>query len=92
MAPTASGIWRRIMRGLVSRHDQIILRRDVVAPVARPADVERLALDGAARHVRQLGDDADLRDVVEKIVVDHRAVDQRKREVAHVDGKTESPR
>ena len=71
------------MRG----HDQIVFRRDVVTAVARPADVERLALDGAAGHVDELGDDTHLRGVVETLVRHHGAVDQGKREVARVDGQ-----
>ena len=75
------------MRGLVRGHDQVVFRRDVVAAVTRPSDVERLAFDGAAGHVDELGDDAHLRGIVEVLIRHHRAVDEGQREVARVDGQ-----
>ena len=75
------------MRRLVSGHDEVVLGGNVVAAVARPADVERLALDGAARHLYELVHHAHLGGIVEQRVVDDRAVHQRKRKVAHVDGQ-----
>ena len=75
------------MRGLVRRHDQVILWRDVIATVARPSDVERLALDRAARHFDQLADHAHLHRVAQQRVVDYRTVDQGQRKVSHIDGK-----
>ena len=76
-----------VMRGLVRGHDQVVFRRDVVAAVTRPSDVERLAFDGAAGHVDELGDDALLRGSVEVLIRHHRAVDEGQREVARVDGQ-----
>jgi len=60
-----------------------------VADVASQADFERLPLDSAARHVDELGHHAHLGGVIEAGVVHHRAVDQGKRQIAHVDGKPE---
>ena len=74
------------MRG----HDEVVLGRDVVAAVARPSDVKRLALDGAARHVDKLGDNAHLRVVVQVGVFNNRAVDQGQSQVARVDGKADA--
>ena len=76
------------MRGLVRRHDQVILGRDVVATVARPSDVERLALDRASRHFDQLADHTHLHRVAQQRIIDYRAVDQGQRKVSHIDGKS----
>ena len=69
-------------------HQEVVLDGQVEAVVARPADIERLALDGARGHVDELGKYPELDVVVHARIVDHRAGDQRQREVARVDGQT----
>ena len=76
------------MPPLVRRHDQVILGRDVVATVARPSDVERLALDRASRHFDQLADHTHLHRVAQQRIIDYRTVDQGQRKVSHIDGKS----
>ena len=49
-----------------------------------------MALDGAARHVDELGEHAHLDGVLEQRVLDDRAVDELQAQVAHVDGEAHS--
>ena len=65
-----------VVRGLVRRHVQIIVDRDVEACVTDPAQVERLALDGANDHLGELVEHAQFhvglqRGVVENCLGDH---------------------
>ena len=76
------------MRG----HDQVVLGGDVVAAIARPSDVESLALYGATRHLDELGDNAHLRMIVKIGVFHNRAVHQGQSQVASVDGKADALR
>ena len=78
------------MGGLVRRHDQVILRSDIVAAIARPTNVESLPLDRATGHVDQLADDANLGRVIQVGIFHHRAVDQGKRQIAGIDGKADA--
>ena len=66
----------RVVRRLVVGHQQVVLDGEVEAVVSRPADVERLALDGASGHVDEFGEHAQFDGVVETGVVNHGAGDQ----------------
>ena len=90
-ADNGSGGKRRrsaVVRGLVRRHVQIIVDRNVKAPVADPAQVERLALDGTDDHLGKLVEHAKLHVCVECGVVENRLGDHGERQVTAVDGKT----
>ena len=53
-ADNGSGGKRRgsaVKRGLVRRHVQVVINRDIKAPVTDPTQVERLTLDGADDHL-----------------------------------------
>ena len=73
----SGGKWRgsAVVRGLVRRHVQIIVDRDVEAPVADPAQVERLALDGANDHLGELVEHAEFHVCHERRVVENRLGD-----------------
>ena len=70
----SGGKWRgsAVVRGLVRRHVQIIVDRDVKAPIADPAQVERLTLDGANDHLGELVEHAELHVCPERGVVENR--------------------
>ncbi len=69
-------------------HQEVVLDGQVEAVVARPADVERLSFDRARGHVDEFGKYPELDVVIHARIVNHRAGDQRQREVARVDGQT----
>ena len=80
----------RVVGGLVARHLEIVVDRDVPAAVARPADVERLALDGAGGHGHELVQHAHLHGVVEARVGQDAAGHLGERQVAVVDGQADA--
>ena len=76
-----------VVRGLVRRHVQIIVDRDVEACVTDPAQVERLALDSANDHLGELVEHAEFYVGLERGVVENRLGDHGERQVTAVDGK-----
>ena len=77
---------RRVVGGLVGRHVEVVLRQDVPAAVADPAEVERLALDGALLHLEELLHDSEAHVGGEVLVAQHVAEHVGESEVADVDG------
>ena len=75
------------MGRLVDSHGEVVLGRDVVAAVAGPTQIERLALHRATGHGDELLDDAHLHGVLQKRIVHHRTVHHGKGQVPHVDGQ-----
>ena len=69
------------------RHVQIIVDRDVKAPIADPAQVESLALDGANDHLGELVEHTEFHACLERGVVENRLGDHGERQIAAVDGK-----
>lgn len=51
MAPGGKRRGSAVKRGLVRRHVQVVINRDIKAPVTDPTQVERLTLDGADDHL-----------------------------------------
>ena len=89
-ADDGSGGKRRgsaVVRGLVRRHVQVIVDRDVEAPVAYPTQVERLALDGTNDHLGELVEHAEFYVGLQRGVVENRLGDHGKCQVAAVDSK-----
>jgi hypothetical protein len=72
------GEWHRsgVERRLVARHHEVVVNREIEAVVARPADVERLALDGARGHLHELLEHPQAALGGERVVVHHRAGDE----------------
>ena len=70
------------------RHVQIIVDRDVKAPIADPAQVECLALNGADDHLGELVEHAEFHVCLERGVVENRLGDHGERQIAAVDGKS----
>ena len=68
-----------VIRGLVRCHVQVIVDRDVKAPVAYPAQVERLALDGADDHLGELVEYTEFHVCLERGVVENRLGDHGER-------------
>ena len=77
----SGGKWRgsAVVRGLVRRHVQIIVDRDVKAPVADPTQVERLTLDGSDDHLGELVEHAEFHVCLERGVVENRLGDHGER-------------
>ena len=89
-ADNGSGGKRRgsaVKRGLVRRHVQVVINRDIKAPVTDPTQVERLTLDGADNHLGKLVEYAQLHVGLQRGVVENRFGDHGERQVAAVDGK-----
>ncbi len=76
-----------VKRGLVRRHVQVVINRDIKAPVTDPTQVERLTLDGADDHLGELVEHAEFYVGLERGVVENRLGDHGKCQVAAVDGK-----
>ena len=72
----------------MSSHREVILDGDIEALIARPTDIECLALNRARRHVDKLLEHAQLDCIGERVVDEHRTRDERERKVAGVDGKS----
>ncbi len=70
------------------RHHQVVLDAEIEPVVARPPDVESLALDGASGHVHELLQHEKLGVGVEAGIVDHGARDEREGKVTRVDRET----
>ena len=89
-ADNGSGGKRRgsaVKRGLVRRHVQVVINRDIKAPVTDPTQVERLTLDGADDHLGKLVEHAQLHVGLQRGVVENRLGDHGERQVAAIDGK-----
>ena len=76
-----------VKRGLVRRHVQVVINRDIKAPVADPTQVECLTLDGADDHLGKLVEHAQLHVGLQRGVVENRLGDHGERQVATIDGK-----
>ena len=76
-----------VIRGLVRCHVQVIVDRDVKAPVTDPTQVERLTLDGADDHLGERVEYAQLYVCLKRGVVENRLGDHGKCQVAAVDSK-----
>ena len=89
-ADNGSGGKRRgsaVKRGLVRRHVQVVINRDIKAPVTDPTQVECLTLDGADDHLGKLVEHAQLHVGLQRRVVENRLGDHGERQIAAVDGK-----
>ena len=69
---------------LVGRHVQVVVHGDVPAAVADPAQVERLALEGAALHPHQLVDEPQAHVRAQRLVVEDGLGRHDEGKVAHV--------
>ena len=81
-----SGEGGGVERGLVRGHREVVTRGEVPTLVARPAEVERLTLDGALLHLRNLLEHAQLGCAVERFVLEHAPEGANDAEVTNVDG------
>ena len=76
-----------VVAGLAQSHVQVVGGREVVDVVAHPADVERLAFDGAGAHLPDDVEHRQLGGVVQHGVAHHDGADQAERVIAGVDGQ-----
>ena len=78
------------MRGFMNCHAQIIVGSDVVTLVARPAQIEGLALDGAAGHFDKLGNHAHFLGIGKIRIPHNGTIHHGKRKVARVNGDAQA--